>query len=346
MVLKNHPKTGLFLSQRPGFQYIVPPPRFGRRPISLNMREIGQLPNEQAATQFADFLLASGMKAELRRGQDGSVSVWLLDETRLADARRHLADYIQNPAAPQFAAAAKQARAIRKVESRLDRDYARRVTEAGSVYDSGRYLRGTPVVKLLIAISIGVSLWTNFGKKTNLVVDYINLTTPRYDNDHGWVLDSLSDALGREPWRLVAPMFLHMGFIHLFFNMSWLAGLGGLIEREKNSRTLLGIVLVTHIVAAFTEYFWDIYGLHRHVVLFGGFSGAVYGLIGYAWMYGEYNRGGFIGLSSQNIQLAVIWMILCFSGAMGPVANGAHFGGLAAGMCLGIVSGLRDSRRR
>lgn len=309
------------------------------------MREIGQLPNEQAATQFADFLLASGMKAELRRGQDGSVSAWLLDETRLAEARQFLADFLQNPAAPQFAAAGKQARAIRKVESRLDRDYARRVVNAGSVYDSGGLLRSTPVVKLLIALSIGVSLWTNFGSKTMLVVDYINFTTPRYDNDHGWVLDGLSSALGREPWRLVAPMFLHMGFMHLFFNMSWVAGLGGLIEREKGSRTLLAIVLLTHIVASFTEYFWDVYGLHKHVVLFGGFSGAVYGLIGYAWMYGEYNRRGYIRLSQQNIQLAVIWMILCFTGALGPVANGAHFGGLAAGICLGIFSGLRDSRR-
>ena len=309
------------------------------------MREIGQLPNEQSASRFADFLLASGMKAELRRGLDGSVSVWLLDESRLADARYELSEYLQNPDAEKFTAAARQARAIRKVESRLDREYAKRVTLAGSVYDSGGYLRGTPVVKLLIAISIGVSLWTNFGDKRMLVIDYINFTTPRYDMDHGWVLDSLKGALGKEPWRLVAPMFLHMGFMHLFFNMSWLGGLGGLSEREKNSRSLLGIVLFTHIVASFTEYFWDVYGLHRHVVMFGGFSGAIYGLIGYAWMYGEYNRGGFIRLSSQNVQMAIIWMVLCFTGAVGPVANGAHFGGLAAGMCLGIWSGLRDSRR-
>lgn len=32
---------------------------------------------------------------------------------------------------------------------------------------------------------------------------------------------------------LVAPMFLHMNFMHLLFNMSWAVNLGGMIEREK-----------------------------------------------------------------------------------------------------------------
>lgn len=310
------------------------------------MREIGQLSSPQAAHQFADHLLSKGMKSEVRHSSaDGSASVWLLDETRLAEARETLTRFVQTPDAPEFAEAARQAQAIRKLEARLDRAYARRVTDAGGIYGSGGYLRKTPMVTLLVAISIGVTLWTNFGKKTMLVVNYINFTTIRMDPDYGMALDSLSGALGYEPWRLVAPMFLHMNFMHLFFNMSWVAGLGGLIEREKRQWALLAIVLISHISGSFTEYFWDVYGLEKHVIMFGGFSGAVYGLIGYAWMYGEANPGGYIRLSSQNIQLALVWMVLCFSGALGPVANGAHLGGLVAGMLMGMASGSNDRRR-
>ena len=159
-----------------------------------------------------------------------------------------------------------------------------------------------------------------------------------------WVLDSLSGALGLEPWRLVAPMFLHMSFMHLIFNMSWVSGLGGLIERERGSRLLLAVVLVTHVVSAFTEYFWQLYGLNDHVIRFGGFSGAVYGLIGFCWAYAEYNPRGYIRLSGQSIQLALIWMVLCFTGVLGPVANGAHLGGLVAGLMMGWLVGLRDAR--
>lgn len=310
------------------------------------MREIGQLSSLQAAHQFADYLLSKEMKAEVRPTvTHGSVSVWLLDETRLAEAREALTRFVHQPDAPEFADSARQAQAIRKMEARLDRAYARRVTDAGDTYGTGGYLRKTPMVTLLVAISIGVTLWTNFGKKTMLVVNYINFTTPRMDPDYGMALDSLNGALGKEPWRLVAPMFLHMNFMHLFFNMSWVAGLGGLIEREKRKWALLAIVVVSHIAGSFTEYAWDVYGLEKHIVMFGGFSGAVYGLIGYAWMYGETNPGGYIRLSSQNIQLALIWMVVCFSGALGPVANGAHLGGLIAGMLMGILSGSGDRRR-
>ncbi|MFM1802436.1 MAG: Rhomboid protease GlpG, partial [Planctomycetota bacterium] len=233
-----------------------------------------------------------------------------------------------------------------KAEEKLDRDYAKRVKDAGQIYNSGQFLRRTPVVNLLIGLSIAVTLMTNFGKRTMFVINYINLTTPRYDPNDGWVIDSLSGALGYEPWRLIAPLFLHMSFLHILFNMSWLAQLGGMVEREKKSWFLLFLVLTTHIVASFTEYFWNIYGLQRNVILFGGFSGAVYGLIGFVWMYSEFNRFSEIRLSSQNLQLALFWMVLCFTGFLGPIANGAHFGGLVAGMIIGMISGRRDAQRQ
>ncbi len=309
------------------------------------MREIGHLPNSRSASIFSDFLLTKGMKSEPRQNSDQTISIWLIDETRLNEARQWLTEYQQNPDLPNFSSAISQAKTLRDAESKLNREYAKRVVDAGSVYDSGRMMKRTPVVTILIAISIGVSLWTNFGKDRPLVEKYINFATQREDINDGWVVDSLNGALGNEPWRLVAPMFLHMNFMHLLFNMSWLANLGKIIEREKSSKLLLMIVLFTHIISAFTEYFWEVYGLDQRYVFFGGFSGAVYGLIGFVWMYSETFKGSYIRLSGQNLQLALIWMVLCFTGLLGPVANGAHAGGLVAGMLLGMLIGLRDERR-
>ncbi len=310
------------------------------------MRELGKIAPRPAGV-LADYLLSKGIKTEIRASSDtsGEVSIWVVDEDRMAEARLDLQRFQANPDDPQFVASARKAAEIRRQEARQEKQYRKLVTDAGQVYGAGGLLRRTPAVTLLIAASVALTLWTNFGKRFDLVLNYVNLATPRYDNNDGWVLDSLDGAFGPEPWRLIAPMFLHMNFMHLFFNLSWVSGLGGLIERERGTRVLLAVVFVTHVVSALTEYCWQVYGMNDHNVLFGGFSGAVYGLIGFAWAYGEYNPRGYVRLSGQAVQLALIWMVLCFTGMLGPVANGAHLGGLVAGLMMGWAIGTRDAGR-
>lgn len=314
-------------------------------PVGI-MRELGTIAARPAGI-LTDYLLARGIKTELRpiSSNPADVAIWVIDEDRLNEARTALERFRTNPDDPEFTTVARKASEIRKEEARKDRAYRKSVTDAGRVYSAGGTLKRTPVVTLLIAASVAMSLWTNFDKRIDRVIEYVNLASPRLDPDNGLVLDSLSSALGPEPWRLIAPMFWHLSFLHLFFNMSWVSGLGGMIERERGSRMLLAVVLVTHLVSAFAEYFWQIYGLNRNSVLFGGFSGAVYGLIGFAWAYGEYNPRGYVRLSGQSVQLALIWMVLCFTGMLGPVANGAHLGGLVAGLMMGYFVGERDAGR-
>lgn len=51
-------------------------------------------------------------------------------------------------------------------------------------------------------------------------------------------------------WRLVTYMFMHAGFMHLFFNMWGLYIFGGLLERALGSRRFLTLYLVSGIIGA------------------------------------------------------------------------------------------------
>jgi GlpG protein len=78
---------------------------------------------------------------------------------------------------------------------------------------------------------------------------------------------------------------------------------------------------------------------------FGGMSGVVYALVGYVWMRGKYDRGSGLFIDRTNLMISLIWLVLCFTGAMGAVANFAHLAGLIAGTAWGRISAYFASRR-
>ena len=79
-----------------------------------------------------------------------------------------------------------------------------------------------------------------------------------------------------EIWRIFSPMFLHVDGLHFAFNMLWLWTLGARIENLETSRRLLAIVLLSAAIAH--TGFYCLAGPS-----FGGMSGVIYALFGYAW---------------------------------------------------------------
>jgi GlpG protein len=67
-------------------------------------------------------------------------------------------------------------------------------------------------------------------------------------------------------------------------------------------------------------------------------SGVVYGLAGYAWMRGKYDRASSVGLDPQSVTILLVWLAVCYSGVVGRVANTAHLVGLIVGVVWGRVS--------
>jgi GlpG protein len=126
-------------------------------------------------------------------------------------------------------------------------------------------------------------------------------------------------------YRLISPILMHFSSVHLLMNSVWIFILRE-IEVEIKSWLYLVIVLIMAVVSNYGQFYFE--GMNN----FGGLSGVVYGLIGFAFI--NYKLFYF----PPNLYLfSLIWFGLCWTGFMGNVANYGHTFGLVAGLVLGAI---------
>ena len=203
------------------------------------------------------------------------------------------------------------------------------------VVDTGRptHWRQAPVTALFALISILVFLFFYLGAPQQWI-SY--LTFMPFDIVGRQLVFSTMDG---QYWRLVTPVFLHFGWLHITFNCLWLWELGGRIERVLGSWNTLGMLLVVAVVSNTGQY------LYSGPALFGGMSGVVYGLLGFGWVAPILQPRWPLQPAPAIVAFMVGWLLLCMTGVMGilgagAVANAAHVGGLVCGGLLGLVLGL------
>lgn len=132
-----------------------------------------------------------------------------------------------------------------------------------------------------------------------------------------------------ELWRLVTPIFLHFGLIHLLFNMMWLKDLGKIFEYCHGKISFISFILSLALISNVAQYL--VTG-----PMFGGMSGVVYGLLGYLWAMRTMCENFEFGLPQFDVYLMIGWFFLCLTGLVGPIANVAHGVGLSLGMMVGL----------
>jgi len=287
------------------------------------MRQAGILPDEQAARRFADYLLTQGIECEASEAGAGGFAIWVYDHGNLERARQELDLFLLAPDDARYAGSEPVAAELRDREEREAEAARRRFVDVRGRW--GQIDRGARHITFaLIAVSMVVAAASELGKAVGPVLQLLGLSLPR--------------VLQGELWRLVTPIFVHMGALHLLFNMMWLWDLGGIVESRKGPAAFAALVLAIAVGSNLGQALWSGPG-------FGGMSGVVYGLLGYVWAKSRYDPGEGMALHHQTVVWMTIWFVLCLTGALGPVANVAHAAGLGIGVAAGAAGSLlRRSR--
>ena len=185
----------------------------------------------------------------------------------------------------------------------------------------------------IIFIAVSLTFFTNFGF-SSLLEPFLFLK-----NNGSSFHPSFEDTflLSWELWRLITPTFLHFSFTHLIFNCLWIYILGSKIEIIDGKGIFLTLFLFTSVASNLGQYFLT--GNY----LFGGLSGAVYGLLGYCFILDLDNRGQRYDLPHALYIFMFFWLLTGFTGLLkvfgfGDVANMAHLVGMIAGFFLGIIA--------
>lgn len=302
------------------------------------MRRLGTLGDPEAARRFADALHGRGISTELRAEPGGSVTLWVLDEDRLADARA---------AWPTLAAGPEPGPPVASpppVQAETAPDGQRDPRQSHPLW------RRVSVTIALIAASIAATLWTDFGERRDAFARLaISSEVVRGDWSFG---DHLRDLQRGQLWRLFTPALMHGDPIHLLGNLAALWVLGGAFESVRGPARMLVAVLVIATTSNYAEYWLDLgltfdveHGLRtstgiRPDPFFLGMSGVVFGLFGLIWMRARFIPGSRFLMPRDLVVWMLIWLLACTAGLVGPIANVAHVAGLLTGMAIGIAPRL------
>ncbi len=287
------------------------------------MRLIGYVENEPRAQLFSDYLYSEGIPTRVEPEREGQWAIWAYEEDTIERAMQLLDDFRKNPQAARYAEAAEKGRHLRDQHKAEEEAAASRQFNASEVFRATRPRTGGTLTIALIAISVLVAALTRLGSG--------ELT--------GWLFLDVDAVRAGQIWRLLTPIFIHLGPLHLLFNMLWLYDLGNMLEAHQGPRFLLVFVLVIGIVP----------NLAQALVVgpgFGGMSGVVYGLLGYVWLRGKFDPASGLFLHPQTVALMIIWFFLGLTGFM-SMANVVHGVGLGMGMIWGYLAAhFSNSLRR
>ena len=291
------------------------------------MRRI-EMPARALAERFSGFLSNAGIENRVEE-EDGAWGIWVYRDAQLHEAKTHLEAFRQEPEANQFMqghATWKKQQVRRQVQENLAKKSREKQLEVERQLTAQSKSIGIFTACVLM-VTVGFAVWTNVGMSDA----GIDRMAPFYMSE--FIRPTLPEILSGEVWRLITPVFLHFGFLHLGFNLMAFVYLGQMIERRKGTLILIGLFLTSAVFSNVAQYIASGPG-------FGGLSGVDYALLGYVWMKSRFDPFSGFYLSDQTVMFALVWLVVCFTGMMGPVANFAHLSGL----CWGVIWGYFASR--
>ncbi len=261
------------------------------------MRLIGHLTDETSARAFTDYLYVQGIENQLEKKE------------------------------------AKNAQDRRAKEEQEQEDYRKRVRGRRNFFKPLTTYGFGPLTFVMIVASVVVFFLSKFYENPEAIKGLFISMYIVEGRSFSWQMIPPEIRQG-QIWRLITPIFIHMGPLHILFNMLWLQDLGSMVEGRQSSLHLLIFTLVVAACSNFAQYFVS-------GPAFGGMSGVVYGLLGYVWLRGKFEPASGLYLHSYNVTMMLIWFFACLLNIIPHVANTAHAVGLGMGMAWGYLSSLR-----
>ena len=204
-------------------------------------------------------------------------------------------------------------------------------------------LRHSPMTALVLLATLIVGGLTLLGSNLD-TMEWFSFLQYRVAGEYIQFTPLTESLAAGQWWRLVTPMLIHFGFLHIAMNGMWYWELGRRIEARQGGINLLGLTLLFSLVSNYAQYYYGGPGL------FGGLSGVLYGLLGHCWIYQWLAPNPAYRLPRGVLVMMLVWLALCMSGLMsmigfGEIANAAHVGGLLVGCLSGLLGGLYSRRK-
>ena len=183
-----------------------------------------------------------------------------------------------------------------------------------------------PITKMLVGANVAVFV--------AMTLSGVSLSEPTIPQLLKWGANFGPLSLGSEPWRILTANYLHIGLLHILFNMWCLWDLGNLAERIFDRWAYLLTYTLCGIAGSIASLWWRPGGVGA------GASGAIFGLAG-ALIAALYL--GRLPIPKQAVQrtgrslLMFAGYNLFFGVVDARIDNSAHLGGLVAGLALGAV---------
>lgn len=207
---------------------------------------------------------------------------------------------------------------------------------AGIVWRLARFSRRCPLTASLVLATLIVALLSRNGRDVAGVAMLFFPALP-FVSATDLFLQLLS------PWlllRSVTPALLHLGELHLVFNLLWLLYFGRQLERVQPTVLVLVVYMLTAFAGNFVQYYTG------GSAAFGGLSGLIYGLVGYTWLLGVMAPSSGVQLRTSTFAVFVIALLAMAIFASDSIASGAHLGGLVAGLACAAIVKLGYTLRR
>ncbi|MEM9944117.1 MAG: rhomboid family intramembrane serine protease, partial [Planctomycetota bacterium] len=314
-------------------------------------------------------LLVKGIETQVDQEQN-KFQLWVKDEDRCGEALEIFRQFKANPTDPRYLSSVDEAKEIVRTESKK-----RQKMKQNMVRVNPRNIARKPMLTIVMIVAcIFVSVVTEQGDGKPDSIWFKSLAFAMLTEEQAAQLDVKSeqqpwqtitiDSIDRidvrlasvmrgEVWRVITPIFIHFGVIHILFNMIWLYQFGQILENKYGTFRFGLLVLFTAAVSNILQCIVpiDIGGSAPIpvpgdilITRLGGMSGVVYGLFGFFWMKSKFDRRFEYRITQSTIYILIGSMIFFMlpadfnMGLGGSIANWAHGAGLASGMAVGYLT--------